>query len=168
MKRTQRSPLYFLSIAIGTMAAIGAGSAIWFVATHRSSSTVSAEAADREFQQLRARFADQQPLLDMDQRQARTAVATATKIAHLRVVHTVIFDTRGGQRLVRIDVPYWFARTYGRHGSMQWLGQLSFLDDTEFDPEPIRLSWDQVERHGPGLIADYRHPSGGQFISWVE
>jgi hypothetical protein len=27
---------------------------------------------------------------------------------------------------------------------------------------------DQIERHGPGLIADYRHPSGGQFIAWVE
>jgi len=53
-------------------------------------------------------------------------------------------------------------------GEIKWLGQLSFLDDTEFDPEPIRLSWNEIERHGPGLIADYRHPGGGQFISWVD
>ena len=50
----------------------------------------------------------------------------------------------------------------------RWLGQLTFLDDTEFDPEPIQLSLAQVERHGPGLVVDYRHPSGGQFIAWVE
>ena len=72
------------------------------------------------------------------------------------------------ERLVRITVPYRFARLFGRRG-FRWLGQLTFLDDTEFDPEPIQLSLAQVERHGPGLMVDYRHPSSGaQFIAWVE
>ena len=168
MKRLSNRWLSFLAVAITTLGALAIGSALWFFATHRSSSPTSAEAADREFQRLRARFADQQPILDMQLRRAHAAPATPPSSRHLRVVHTVIFDTRGGQRLVRMDVPYWFARKYGRHGSMEWLGQLSFLDDTEFDPEPIRLSWDQVEQHGAGLIADFRHPSGGQFISWVD
>ena len=48
------------------------------------------------------------------------------------------------------------------------LRQLTFLDDTEFDPEAIRLSLDRIERHGPGLIVDYRHSSGGQFIAWTQ
>jgi hypothetical protein len=43
-----------------------------------------------------------------------------------------------------------------------------FLDDTEFDPEFIQLSLAQVERHGPGLMVDYRHASGSQLIAWVE
>ena len=61
------------------------------------------------------------------------------------------------------------ARRYaGRKGEFRWLGQLTFLDDTEFDPEAIRLSLDQLERRGPGLVAYYQHPTGGQFISWVE
>ena len=90
-------------------------------------------------------------------------------VAPLRTFRTVIFDTRGAQRIVRIAVPYWFARRFaGRDGEFRWLGQLTFLDDTEFDPEPIRLSLDQLERRGPGLVAQYQHPSGGQFISWVE
>jgi hypothetical protein len=42
------------------------------------------------------------------------------------------------------------------------------LDDTEFDGEAIRLSLDQLEHRGPGLVIDYQHSSGGQFISWVE
>jgi hypothetical protein len=162
--------VFTVASALAVTAMIASGT--WFVATHRSSSDASQEAAEQEFRQLRARFADQQPLLDMDQRRARADMSAANNVAHLHTVHTVIFDTRGGQRVVRMDVPYWFARTFARprdrYGSLQWLGQLSFLDDTEFDPEPIRLSWDQVERRGPGLIADYRHPSGGQFISWVD
>jgi hypothetical protein len=52
--------------------------------------------------------------------------------------------------------------------SSRWLGKLTFLDDTEFDPEAIRLSLKQLERQGPGLIADLRHAGGGQFIAWVE
>jgi hypothetical protein len=88
--------------------------------------------------------------------------------APLHSFNTVIFDTRGGHRLVRIKVPYRFARFFGRGTGFRWLGQLTFLDDTEFDPEPIQLSLAQVERHGPGLVADYSHPSGGQFIAWVE
>jgi hypothetical protein len=129
----------------------------------------SAAAAEAEFLGLRARFADQQPLLDMRERRAHEEGKVAGAVGPLRWFHTVIFDTRGGRRLVHITVPYWFARrSAGYAGQFRWLGELTFLDDTEFDPESIRLSLDQIERHGPGLIVDHRHPSGGQFMAWVE
>lgn len=136
---------------------------------HRNSEAASPEAADAEFRRLRARFADQRPLLDMRERRASPDASTSRTPSRLRSFHTVIFDTRGGQRIVRIAVPYWFARGYARHDrGFRWLGELTFLDDTEFDPEPIQLRLSEVERRGPGLIADYRHPGGGQFIAWVE
>jgi hypothetical protein len=59
-------------------------------------------------------------------------------------------------------------RRPGHAGEYRWLGELTFLDDTEFDPEAIRLSHHQIESHGAGLIADYQHPSGGWFMAWVE
>jgi hypothetical protein len=154
----------------GALVAVAAlGVAFGFVVSHRTSVAVSPQLADMEFSRVRSRFVDQQPFLDMSRRQAFENAITPGRVAPLRSFHTVIFDTRGGSRLVRIDVPYWFVRRFaGRNHEFTWLGQLTFLDDTEFDPEAIRLSLDQVERRGPGLIADYRHPSGGQFISWVE
>jgi hypothetical protein len=157
---------------LGAVAA--AGSLIVILATalllrHRSSEPASLQTADAEFQRLRARFADQQPLLDMQERRAAPQPRTPRAASRLRTFHTVVFDTRGRQRLVRIAVPFWFGRRYAHHDrSFRWLGELTFLDDTEFDPEPIALSLSEVERHGPGLIADYRHASGGQFIAWVE
>jgi hypothetical protein len=140
-----------------------------FVLRHRESSAASPELAAARFAQLRARFAGEAPLLDMTMRAAAGTGVPAPGATRLHTVHTVVFDTRGGSRLLQIDVPYWFARRFaGRDRSFQWLGELTFLDDTEFDPEPIRLSLDQIERRGPGLLVDYRHPSGGQFLAWAE
>jgi hypothetical protein len=158
--------------ALGVIAAIGAvfviGTASLFL-RHRTSEAASPAAAEAEFRRLRARFADQRPLLDMSERRASPDARSSMTASRLRSFHTVIFDTRGGQRMVRIAVPYWFARSYARHDrGFRWLGELTFLDDTEFDPEPIQLALSEVERRGPGLIADYRHPGGGQFIAWVE
>jgi hypothetical protein len=102
-------------------------------------------------------------------RRASVNPVVSQGVAPLRSFHTVIFDTRGSERLVRITVPYWFARQFaGRDRAFRWLGQLTFLDDTEFDPEAIHLSLNELEQRGPGLVADYQHSSGGQFISWVE
>jgi hypothetical protein len=160
--------LGLLAVSIGaTMAVIAliAGTAFFF--RHHRSERSSAQTAEAEFQRMRARFADHRPLLDMHERRPATGGAPQTG-RPLRSFHTMIFDTRGGERLVRITVPYRFARLFSRGAGFRWLGQLTFLDDTEFDPEPIQLSLAQVERHGPGLIVDYRHPSGGQFIAWVE
>ena len=169
MKRMGWTVSRFLSLG-GALAIVTIFvSAFWFVASHRTSVPMSPDRADIEFARLRTRFINQEPLLDMNRRERSASTrASGPVVAPLRSFHTVIFDTRGSDRLIRIDVPYWFARRFAGGGEFTWLGQLTFLDDTEFDPEPIRLSLAQIERRGPGLVADYGHPAGGQFISWVE
>jgi hypothetical protein len=166
--RTWTVTRYFvLGGALAATTAVGV--IVGFVMTHRTSIAMTTDRADAEFSRLRARFVDDQPLVDMSRREGSGVARAPAGTTPLTSFHTVIFDTRGGHRLVRIDVPYWFARRFaGREGEFTWLGQLTFLDDTEFDPEAIRLSIDEIEQRGPGLIADYRHVSGGQFISWVE
>jgi hypothetical protein len=168
---TNRHTVPAILVLLGTVVVVltVVGTALFFFLQHHDSESASAETAAAEFLQLRARFSDQQPLLDMGGRQPLTAVGVSRAAAPLHSFHTVVFDTRGSRRIVRITVPYRFGRLFARHnGGFRWLGELTFLDDTEFDPEPIDLSLDQVERHGPGLIVDYRHASGGQLIAWVE
>jgi hypothetical protein len=141
---------------------------VGFVLRHRDATPVTVTAAQAELDRLRAQFAGQTALVDMQARSSRSP-ATAASGRPLRAFHTVIFDRRGGDRLVEVSVPFWLGRTYARDdGSFAWLGELTFLDDTEFDPEPLRLSIAEIERHGPGLLVDYRHPGGGQFVAWVE
>lgn len=139
-----------------------------FMVRHPYATKGTVTAAQAEFDRLRARFAGQTALIDMRTRSSRSP-ATAASGRPLRTFHTVIFDRRGGDRLVEVSVPYWLGRTYARHdGSFAWLGELTFLGDTEFDPEPLQLSIHEIERHGPGPLVDYRHPGGGQFVSWIE
>jgi hypothetical protein len=169
MKRARQSIVF--SVVTGAviiiLTAVGIG--LWFFVSHHESSPVSKQSAEAEFSQLRSRFSTQQPLIDMSLRQPVDSSAIRQSVAPLHTFHTVIFDTRGSQRIVHITVPYWFARLFAdRDGEFKWLGQLTFLDDTEFDSEAIRLSLDQLEQRGPGLIIDYQHRSGGQFISWAE
>ena len=148
------------------MIAFIAGVAFYF--QHRRSENASSQTAEEEFQRLRDRFLNQRPIIDMRERRPSANVNASQAGALLHSFHTVIFDTRGGERIVRITVPYQFGRLFKRGRGFRWLGELTFLDDTEFDPERIELSLDQIERHGPGLMVDYRRPSGGQFIAWVE
>jgi flagellar basal body-associated protein FliL len=108
--------IVMMSVVVGT---------VWFFQWDTESASVSA--AQLEFDQLRARFAGKQPLLDMRLRSPSTDVNASRVAAPLHAFHTVIFDTRGGQRLVRISVPYWFGRHYARHGGQFiWLGELTF------------------------------------------
>ena len=169
MKPRMRSIAVFVGVGTATAALAVVATAFWFVVVHRQVVTASPDVAEAEFSELRARFADQRPLLDMRRRQACETPGVSQDAAPLHSFHTVIFDTRGGQRIVRIAVPYWFARRFaGCDGEFKWLGQLTFLDDTEFDAEAIRLSLGELDRRGASLVAYYQHPSGGQFISWVE
>ena len=48
------------------------------------------------------------------------------------------------------------------------LGQLTFFDDTEFDADPVALPFADIARGGRSLLIDAQHPSGGEFLSWVE
>jgi hypothetical protein len=168
--RKQRSIVRVIASCAALVVLSIATAGVWFVVRHRDVQLTSASAARVEFEQLRAQFAGQSPLVDMRLRTTPSnREVRRTAAPPLRAFHTVIFDTRGSERLIKMTVPYWLGRRYARHGgNFGWLGELSFLDDTEFDPEPVQLSLEQIERHGPGLLVDYQRPSGGQFIAWVE
>ena len=167
-----RARSFLIAAGLGAAVVLMAcgGGAVFFFLLHHQSEPASVRSAAAEFQQLRARFAGQPPLLDLEGARLPVGAVSAPRgAAPLRSFHTVVFDTRGSRRLVRITVPVWFARLFARHGGgFRWLGELTFLDDTEFDPVPIELPLAAIEQRGPGLIVDYRHPGGGQFISWVE
>jgi hypothetical protein len=135
---TKRSILLSLGLLLTfVITSAGAGTVLflprfWYV---ESASIVTASA---EFDQIRARFGGEAPLVDMRYRKPSPDGSTPGGRVPLRSFHTIVFDTRGAHRLVRISVPYWFGTLYARHsGRFVWLGELTFFDDTEFDPEKM-------------------------------
>ena len=46
--------------------------------------------------------------------------------------------------------------------------KFSFLEDLPFDSNRIQVSFDDVERHGPGLILDGYDRKGSRILIWAE
>ena len=162
----QGRALFFVVGGAGLIC-MGAGGMVY--SRHRESTPMNTAAAEVAMNSARAPFAGQLSVLDMETRTSRGDTAYRPSAPKLSQYHALIYDTRGGGRLVRINVPWWFGKRFvAADGEFKWLGKLTMLDDTEFDPEAIRLPLRILEWHGPGLIVDYRHPSGGQFLAWVD
>jgi hypothetical protein len=154
--------------ALVACAACCVGIAILFVATHRRAEAVSPQAGAAELARVRARFVGQAPLIDMAARHTTTS-SPGRSNGPLHSLHALVLDTRRGTRLVHVYAPYWYSRLMaGRGGVFRWLGELTWFDDTEFDAEPIGLSLREVVAHGPGILVDLQHDSGGQFLAWAE
>ena len=141
--------------------ALVAGGAL-FIHRHINSQITSAESAEAEFATTRARFSGQQPLIEM--RRGDEPVTHRDESAPRRDVqalHVLAYDDRA-HKIVHVDVPGWLLRLTSAHGSIR----LANLD--MFDDDRDRLTLEDLERHGPGLVLDTKQPNGTQVIIWTE
>lgn len=144
-----------LAIAVITaIAMVSVGGFVAFVVAHRSSESSSPATALEEIASLR--------------RTLQHLSAAEPSRGGVRAIRTVVFDVRGGSRLVRLDAPLWWIQLTNPSGKIRWLGQLTFFDDTEFDSDPIDLSIAQIEKQGPQVLVDAEHSSGARFLCWSE
>ena len=154
---------------VGLAVAVSIGA---FVYQHHDSEYVSKEAAEAEFERDRRPFAGQRPLVDI--RDGANPVFSRPSDSSTQVekgpvahtLHTVVFESRTG-KLVRINLPFRVVRLMHPNG-FTYLGELTFLEDTEFDSDRALLTLDDLEQHAPTLVVDHRHPDGGRFLAWVE
>lgn len=143
-----------------------AGSAIYMFRTHVKNEQVEAPVAEQQFDQLRARFKGQQPLVEFVGREGfdnddKTTVhrpspdAPRAKITTLKVL---IYDLHENH-LVHVDVPGWLMRMMptGRYGG--WEGDDQFVRN--------RITLEDIERHGLGLVVDGRNRNT-RILVWSE
>jgi hypothetical protein len=153
-------------LIVGILAVAAIGGTAFFIYRHVSTQSAPNEKADETFAQARARFAGQQPLIEVRHdddavlhREVIPAKMPAEKLETLRVL---AYDTNE-ERLVRVSIPFWLLRMApSRH--------VAFLNDTgiHFDSDRIRLTLDDLERRGPGLILDQADRRGSQVLVWTE
>jgi len=169
--RTGRSIVLGVAISIGVIGLAVGGSLAYFVFQHHESEAVSSAAADAEFTRRRQAFGGQAPLAEIRDGanplvHRPAAAADATGDPATLVLHVVVFDARSG-KIVRITLPWRAVRLMHPNG-FTYLGELTFLEDTEFDGDRVLLTLDDLERPRPTLIVDHRHGDGGQFLAWVQ
>jgi len=162
VRRWIRIGLWIAAIGIVFAVLIGGGFAVT-VWRHTTITTVERAEAAKEFDQLHARFPLRKPLIEivdpgpiMTDIRIHRAPASAPRqpVKHFQVL---MYDGRN-KRLVRSSAPIWWMRLSGE-GLAKRIGlPVGDLTITEED----------VERYGPGIIADFSPPGGGRILVWTQ
>jgi hypothetical protein len=149
------------------------GGTIFMFRSHVHTDAMPKQTAQQEFDRQRNRFAGQEPLVQIAKAQENDSKVvvhrppqTATRHQDLQAIRVLTYDERNG-RLVKADVPIWLARWALSRGGAHGRRTVSIGDGT-VELESGDLTFDDIERHGPGLILDIVDERGAQVLVWAE
>jgi hypothetical protein len=147
-----------LAIALVTVVALG----VMAVVNSAEVRTETPSAAASEFDDVRARFRGQPPLLtivgdEIDDRElARRAGESGVRRAEtLRVLAW----SAGDGKIVRLSMPLWILR-FSNHGQIR-------IGEGGFTLKKVRLDPDTLQRIGPALLLD-AHVEEADVLLWTE
>lgn len=156
----------WVKVTIGTVvlaavafAALAGTGAYYFMRHLEVRSTPEADTL-REFDAIRARYGTREPLVTLvkpeagDIRLNRTDHPQGLRASTL---HVLTWTSDDGKRL-QTDVPLWLMR----------FSTVNVLSKLGVAPDKFRLTVHDVERYGPGIVADYRRPGRNHALIWVE
>jgi hypothetical protein len=147
---------------IGLVAVAGAG--FYFFSQHIQTRTISPAGAASEFDEVRARFAGQKPLVELDKSgnfvRSNPPGSRSAKTVRPEELHVLAFDRSDG-RVVHITVPFWLLRLKRGGSHVDFNGNSMDLDD-------LRLRVEDLETAGPMLIVDQRTTDGDRVLVWSQ
>lgn len=138
----------------------------YWLGNHMEIVETPARDATSRFDEVRAKFPGQQPLLEFRDGETRTNVsssATAASTVRLTTLHVLAFDESEGSegRMVSVDVPFWLLRL--KSGPIAFSSYASGFDDSR-----VKLRVEDIERRGPGIVVDITEPNEGRVLIWAE
>jgi len=164
-RRTWVSILIASVIIIGVVAVAAIGGTAYFIYRHVNTEFTQSANAQRQFVDARARFAGQQPLIEMrrgDEPVLHREVVTASRPGRIETLRVLAYDEHGG-KLVNVSIPMWLLRMFPSK-------RMSFLSDNgiDFDSDRVHVTLEDLERRGPGLVLDQADRRGSQVLVWTE
>jgi hypothetical protein len=159
-KRTWLAIAAAAAVVLGSIAIISVATGAYIIYTHTAAQFIDAAAGDAQIAGQRAQFAGQEPLIELrgvDNPQVhRHPEAPRREVATL---HVLSYDPRA-RKLVRVDIPGWLLRVVSAHGAIRLANLEMFNDDRD------RVTLEDLERHGPGLIVEAQGRS--HVLVWTE
>lgn len=120
--------------------------------------------AQTEFDTVREKFAQRQPLLEMrNGRPAYTAGSAPSESAErvpLEQMHVLVWDP-DDEHLVSVSIPFWVLRL--KSSPIRFSAYASGFDD-----HGVNLRPEHIERYGAGIILDSTSSSGERFLLWAQ
>ena len=145
---------------LGVIAMAAAG--LWFVKSHVNIQSTTPAMASADFQSIRARFANQKPLIELDERgnflQANTDRPSSTERPQTLTI--LAFDSHD-EKVVRLELPFWLLR-------LKSGGSRFEVGGNSVDLAKLRLTVEDLERYGPTLILDQKDTDGSRVLIWSQ
>jgi hypothetical protein len=158
--RTWHKAALAVFIAIVAIVAVLGGTGAYFVLRSLEKKVSSEAEANKEIDAVRARYGQRPPLVEIinprtgDIRINRESGPAAAPVHNIHVINW----KSEGDELMRTEVPLWLAR----------FSSLNILSHLGVAPAKFRLTVEDIERYGPGIIADYRSPGTLRLLVWVD
>ena len=159
MRTWLKVTLWGVALAVLVFAALAGTGAYYFL---RHLETGRAAEADtlKEFETIRAKFGSREPLILLIKPESgdiRISRTTHPQGLRASTIHVLTWTAEDQDRL-RTDLPLWLMR----------FSSVNILSRLGIAPDKFRLTLQDVERYGPGIVADYRRPGHSHALIWVE
>jgi hypothetical protein len=148
-----------VSVVVIGVLALG-GTAAYFVFRNLERRGASEADTVRAIEAVRERFPARPPLVEVIDPQAGNI--RLNRLVHPEgkrptTIHVLAWNADDGE-LLRTKAPLWLMR----------FSSLNILSQLGIAPAKFRLTVQDVERYGPGIVADYRRPGRSLVLIWVE
>jgi len=146
---------------VGAMAVAGMG--YYLFTTHFDTKVTSPASASVEFEQVKAQFIGQKPLIELDERgrflRANPDRPGRSDTPRPDQLYVLAFDP-ADERIVKVTIPFWLLRLKSR-GTIDFNGGQLELED-------LKLTVEDLERFGPTLIVDHKSSGGERVLVWSQ
>jgi hypothetical protein len=166
---TPRKKRRWIPIVLGVLllfAVVGIGMVAFTVSWFRQNMAISEaneDAATRQFDEVRSRFAGQQPLIQLVDGRPQYVADRATRSgapSTLSTLHVIAFDHDEG-KVVTFSLPFWLLRM--KSGPIRISAYQQGWDD-----RGVSFSVEEIEKRGPGIIVDVAEGREGRVLIWAE
>jgi hypothetical protein len=141
-----------------------AGAGIYFVSQNFETRTATAESAADEFDAVRAKFAGQKALIELDERgnfvKANTGREGTPGAGRPETLYVMAYDPDDGG-LVKVTIPFWLLRMKANNARIDLGGNRMELED-------LKLTVEDLDRLGPALVLDQRNEGGDRVLVWSQ
>jgi hypothetical protein len=147
---------------VGIIAMAAAG--MYYFTRHIQMQEASPAVAARGFDDVRARFANQKPLIELDEHgdflRSNLERTRPDNPPRLDAMHIMVYDADEG-KVITFSIPWWLMR-------LQKGESVINFDGRDMNLEDLKLTIDDLERYGPTLILDHRNRGGERVLVWSQ
>jgi hypothetical protein len=146
-----------LIMAVGlTLAGVGA----YYILGHLERRNAGEPETRQMMDAVRAKFGTRPPLVEVvDPRRADIRINRLRdkEGRPVATIHIVSWSAENGE-LVRTEAPLWLMR----------FSSVNLLSKLGIAPAKFRLSVEDIERYGPGIVIDYESAGSVRVLAWVD